>query len=56
MLVAIVSESFFVLVFMGYRTIIARCVAQWGITQMCLCEAKCQGGGIAPFWGSANLA
>ena len=22
---------------------------------MCLCETKCQGGGIAPFWGSANV-
>ena len=22
---------------------------------MCLCETKYQGGGIAPFWGSANL-
>ena len=22
---------------------------------MCLCEAKYQGGGIAPFWGSATL-
>ena len=26
-----------------------------GIAQMCLCETKCQGGCIAPFWGSANL-
>ena len=22
---------------------------------MCLCETKCQGGGIAPLWGAANL-
>ena len=43
------------LVFVGYRTIIARYVAQWGIAQMRLCETKYQGGGIAPFWGSANL-
>ena len=43
------------LVFMGYRTIIARYVAKWGIAQMCLCEMKYQGGGIAPFWGNANL-
>ena len=54
-LVAIVSQKVFVLVSMGYRTIIARYVAKWGIAQMCLCETKCQGGGIAPFWGSANL-
>ena len=40
MLVAIASQNSFVLVFMGYRTIIARYVAKWG---------------IAPFWGSANL-
>ena len=29
---------------MGYRTIIARYVAKWGIAQMCLCETKYQGG------------
>ena len=41
---------------MGYRSIIARYVARWGIAQMCLCETKHQRGGvIAPFWGSANL-
>ena len=28
---------------MGYRTIIARYVAQWGIAKMCLCKTKCQG-------------
>ena len=42
------------LVFVGYRTIIARYVAKRGIAQMCLCETKYQGG-IAPLWGSANL-
>ena len=31
---------------MRYRTITARYVAKWGNAQMCLCEAKCQGGGI----------
>ena len=41
--------------FMGYRTIIARYVARWGIAQMCLCETKYQGGGIAPLWVSASL-
>ena len=30
--------------FMGYRAIIARYVAEWGIAQMCLCETKYQGG------------
>ena len=54
-LAAIVSQNYFVLVFVGYRTIIARYVAKWGIAQMCLCETKYQGGGIAPFRGSANL-
>ena len=43
-LVAIVSQNSSVLVFMGYRTIIARYVAKWGIAQMCLCETKYQGG------------
>ena len=43
------------LVFVGYRTIIARYVAKWGIARMCLCKIKYQGGGIAPFWGSANM-
>ena len=55
MLAAIVSQFCFVLVFVGYRTMIARYVAKWGIAQMCLCETKYQGGGIAPFWGSADL-
>ena len=55
-LVAIVSQNYFVLVFMGYRTIMARYVAKRGIAQMCLCKTKFQGGGgIAPFWGSPNL-
>ena len=40
----------------GYRTIIARYVAKWGIAQMCLCETTYQGGGIAPFRGSAKLS
>ena len=43
MLAAIVSQNSFVLVFVGYRTIIARYVAKWGIAQMCLCETKYQG-------------
>ena len=42
--------------FLGYRTIIARYFAKWGIAQMRLCELKYQGGCIAPFWGSADRA
>ena len=29
---------------MGYRTIIARYVAKWGIARMCLCKIKYKGG------------
>ena len=50
-LVAIVSQNVFVLVFMGYRTIIARYVAKWGIAQMCLCQTKYQGGVSHHFGG-----
>ena len=55
-LVAIVSQIFSCLFLVGYRTIIARYVAKGGIAQMCLCETKYPRGGIAPFWGSANLS
>ena len=50
-LVAIVSQNYFVLVFMGYRTIIARYVAKWGIAQVCLCKTKYQGGVSHHFGG-----
>ena len=50
-LAAIVSQNFFVLVFMGYHTIIARYVAKWGIAQMCLCKIKYQGGVSHHFGG-----
>ena len=43
-LVAIVSQILLVLVFVGYRTIIAQDVAKWGIAQMCLCKTKYHGG------------
>ena len=43
-LVAIVSQNYFVLVFVGYRTFIARYVAKRGIAQICLCKTKYQGG------------
>ena len=51
-LAAIVSQNNFVLVFMGYRTIIARYVAKWGIAQMRLCETKYQGGVSHRFGGA----
>ena len=55
-LAAIVSQNSFVLVFFGVsHNYLARYVAKWGIAQMCLCETKYQGRGIAPYWGSANL-
>ena len=44
-LVAIVSQNSFRLVFLGHRTIIARYVAKLGIARMCQCNTKCQGGG-----------
>ena len=47
--VAIVSQNSFVLVFMGYRTIIARCVAKQGIALMCLCDTKYQAYPVAMF-------
>ena len=51
-----VLRNSFVLVFMGYRTIIASYDTEWGIAHMCLCETKCRGRwSIAPFWGRANL-
>ena len=52
--VAIVSQNLFVLVFMGYCTIVARYVAKWGIAQMCQCKTTCREG-IAPFWVCASL-
>ena len=51
MLVAIVSQNSFVLVFMGYRTVIARYVAKWGIAQMCLCKLSTNGGVSHHFGG-----
>ena len=45
------SNLALVLVFVGYRTNIARYVAKWGIAQMCLCETKYQGGASHHFRG-----
>ena len=57
LLVAIVSQNSFVLVFVAYRTIVAQYVAKWGVVQMCLCETKYQiGGGVLhQLGGAANL-
>ena len=41
----------FVLSLMGYRTIIARYVAKWGIAQMGLCEIKYKGRGVLHHFG-----
>ena len=38
--------------FYGYRTIITRYVAKWGIAQMCLCKIKYQGGVSHHFVGA----
>ena len=54
-LVAIVSQNCFVLVFMWYRTL-SRDTLQNGVSHGCACvKLSTKGGGIAPFWGSANL-
>ena len=50
-LVAIVSQNSFVLVFVGYRIIIARYVAKWGIAQMCLCKLISTKGGYRTILG-----
>ena len=54
-MIAQMTQSPFVLVSMGCRTSVAQYVAKWGIAQMCLCETKYQGGGIAPVRGATNL-
>ena len=48
-LVAIVSQSYLVLVFVGVIAQISDDTL-WGIAQMCLCETKYPGEGIAPPW------
>ena len=54
MLVAIVSQNSLVLVFMGYRTIIARYVAKWGYRTNAPVTLSTKGG-YHTVWGSANL-
>ena len=48
---AIVSQNDFVLVFLGYRTSIARYVAKWGIALICLCKKRHQAGVSHPVGG-----
>ena len=51
-----VSLDYLMFVFMGHCAIIARyIIAKWDIAQVCSGETKYQGG-IAPFWGHANLS
>ena len=52
---AIVSQNYSVIVFMGYRTIIAPYVANWGIAQMCLCQTLSIKGGYRTIFGVSNL-
>ena len=52
MLIATVSQNSSVLVFVWYRTIIARCVATWGIAEMCLFETRYQWGVSHHNWGA----
>ena len=48
--------NIFVLAFVGGIAQWSRDMLQMGdIAQMCLAESKCQGWGIAPFWGAASL-
>ena len=44
-------NSLFVLVFLGYRTSIARYVAKWGIALICLCKTRHQEGVSHPVGG-----
>ena len=55
-LVAMVLQNVLVLVFMGggSRTSIARYLANW-VSHGCVCVNEVARGGIAPFWGAANL-
>ena len=49
-LAALLLQNWLVFVFVGYRKIVARYVAKWGIPQMCLCKT-----GIAKVLGAPNL-
>ena len=51
-LAAIVSQNSFVFVFMGYRTLIARYVAKWGIAEKRGCvRLVAKGGGVSHHFG-----
>ena len=51
LLLAVVSQSSFVLVLRGHRATIARHVAEWGITRTCLQNWKYQEGIVTPLGG-----
>ena len=53
-LAAIVSQNSCVLVFMGIAQL-SRDMLQNGVSHRCACVKLIAKGGIAPFWGSANL-
>ena len=53
-LVAIVSQNLFVLVFMGIAQL-SRDMLQNGVSHRCAYVKLSAKGGIAPFWGSAEL-
>ena len=42
-------------VFVGYHAIFARYAAKWGIHRGACVKLSTKGGGIAPFWASANF-
>ena len=54
-LVAMVSQNYLALAFVGYRAIIVRDMLQNGVSHRCACVSPSAKGSIAPFWGSANL-
>ena len=53
--VAIVSQNVFVLVFLWGIAQLSRDTLQNGVSHRCACVKLSTKGGIAPFWGSANL-
>ena len=52
--VAIVLQNSLVFVLTGYRTIIARYIAKWGIAQLCLCKTKYRRGGYRTISGECK--
>ena len=48
-------KSISCLFFMGYRTVLQRYVAKWGISHRCACVKLSTKGGVSQHFGSANL-